>query len=229
MKTTLKKALCLLLALTCVLAFAGCTSTEDDGETKKENGKEEATEVVENFMDALIGLNFEEAASYIDDESVLDDMPFKNPDDIIDMLVAESPEMAPYADDFKPMLDTMLNKITDKMEYTIGDAEKDGDDYKVSVTLTMPDEESMDFETVMANLFTEEELNNMLMDLFSSGKISLESSEEEMMKVVVTEVVAKATVAIEDMDVQTTTEEKEFVVTKVDGEWLIDAENSEIN
>lgn len=218
----MKKILSLMLALVLVFSMTAC------GVGEKEN-EEAAKNVVESFLSAVSNLEMDKLKDYVVDE---DEIPEEFAEMSIDKVMSEMPEeMEPYSEDFKKLFGGLFDKVKDKIEYEIKDVTKEEDDkYAVSVELTMPKLDDVDIESVVEENISEEDLTAIAMRLFAEGRITVNSTQQEIMDVLMPDVINALEDVFDGIELETETEEKEFVVVKTeDDKWLIDAKESGLN
>jgi len=228
----MKKLLSLILALSLTLSLAACggkgeDKAKDEPNEKKEvkadkkelKGEDAARDAAENFFDAFCDFDFEEAEKYFDGE-IPSDVKGAYSMALDEMLAGMPAEMSAYKSDFEDIFNDLIEKMKKSVSYKITDVEGDGDEYIVSVELTMPDMESVDFDSVMSSSM-EEELMTLVMEYAESGKITESMSEDEMMEIIMPELIKIIKNAFNDMDFETTTDSGEITVAEIDGEWLV--------
>lgn len=225
----MKKLLALLLAIMCVFCFVGC-SNEAGEESGKGNGSksdaEAAKAALTGFLDGFCKLDAEEMEKYIDDPSAIpEEFNELNIDNLMDQMPAE---LEPYSDDFEKLLNAMVDRMSKEITYEITDEKEDDGEYTYTVSITAPNFDDVDMEEVFADAFTEDVMLEIVEELQASGKITDASSEEEIMDAVMPEIIDKAIETIDDMDFDTVTEDNTFVVCEKDGEWLVNAEKSDL-
>ena len=247
----MKKLLSILLALTMVFSLAACGGdkaekeakkgekvvdvVKDDEKTKEKDDEALAEETVEGAMDAFCELNLKEFAGYVNGEADLGDMPFENKDDLTDMFLEElgsDPGMEGMIELIQPVFETVVDAMLDSMTYEITDVSEDNGDYNFTVNFECMDFEALDdFDSLMEGTDFETTMMEVVTELMESGDITEDMSEEEMMEALIPSLVEiLEDVIVEALEsVDTNEAELEFVVTEEDGEWLIDAENSNVD
>ena len=228
----MKKLLALMLALMLVFSMFACSSTGDaDGENgKKKSAEDEAKETVDAFMSDLVDFKFDGIENY-----------FVNPDSLpesitnLDMntsleaaMSTLPPEMSSFRADFEKIFNDVIDKAKADFSYEIKEIKKgeDKDTYVVTVALTMPNLDE-DFESFLGDFLNEEAVTEIAMRLISEGKITASTTEEEMYAVIIPEVVALFEKALDTVEFEVSTSDKDLVVVEDDGKWLIDAEASD--
>lgn len=222
---TWKKWTSVVLAVVMILSFAACSG----------NGKmsptEEAEKTVDGYLSAVCDLNLKKAASYLDNPG---EVPFEDFDsameEILDAAIAETPEMAPYREDFRKVFQTMAQGLKDGMSYRIVESKEDGDHVIVTVEFTMPDFESMN--VLLDNYLAQEEVQSRMMEIVFGALAYADGTEQEQMDAIMPGMMALLDEAMTDcfqkMD-STTTEVDILVKKNADGKWLIDTENSDLD
>ncbi len=219
----MKKLLSLILALVLVFGVAACSLFG--------NPEQEATETAESFMDCLVNLEFDELGRYVVDEDALPpeiteldiDAEFKK-------ALGDLPaEMTAYEADFEKIFDAIVNKIKEGLSYEIKSIDRnDFEGYTITVALTSPDFDTVDFDTVFSDIADEGALSDIILQMTNEGKITASSTEQEIIDLVMPEVIKLMEDAILDIEFDVTTEEEDLVIVKTDdGEWLIDVEKSD--
>lgn len=223
----MKKLLSIVLALVLVLSVASCSLFGGEKDSAAS-----AEKTVESFMDALVDFDFKKLKNYIDDEDAL-------PDEIADFdleanlekIIDDMPaELDDYSDDLRSIFNDLIDKIKKEISYEIKETTKDEDSYIVTVEVTLPDMDSVNFENLLTDSMDESSLMNILNEMIESGKITENTTEQEMFDLLMPEVFKIMEDAIKDIEFETTTDEKEFVVVKSeDDKWVIDVEESELD
>ncbi|MBR2973392.1 MAG: hypothetical protein IKC41_04165 [Clostridia bacterium] len=217
MKQVITKSLCLVLVLCLALAFAGCGN--------REAAAQEAKTTVTSFMDALINLDMQEAAKYVDDPAALGELDIANLSaSTIDTVIENNPAMQPYKDKFVPIFDKALAKAKEVCKYEITSEEDDGVDFIYTINLTTPGDGSKTEEALknaMAEYLTQDGLMKLMNDLLASGKISASSSEDDILNVAFDAITGKVLEALDTIEIETKTEEMNVTVSETDGKWLV--------
>ena len=223
----MKKLLSIVLALVLVLSVASCSLFGGEKDSAAS-----AEKTVESFMDALVDFDFKKLKNYVDDEDALPDEITNfdleaNLEKIIDDMPAELDD---YSDDLRSIFNDLIDKIKKEISYEIKETTKDEDSYIVTVEVTLPDMDSVNFENLLTDSMDESSLMNILNEMIESGKITENTTEQEMFDLLMPEVFKIMEDAIKDIEFETTTDEKEFVVVKSeDDKWVIDVEESELD
>lgn len=229
----MKKLLALLLALSCAVSLAACKKSKVDGgkPAPEKTDEQLATEAAEGFLDALVDLDYDGMAEYVDDASVIPEE-FKdfNADELTKtMTEGQGPEFEPFTEDLKGLSEDIIGVIKDNMSYKITSTEKDGDNYIITAEMSICDFDSVNFDSIVEENFKEEDLNKMLMELLASGKISADSSQEEILAIIMPDMIKAMRDGVKNMDVTSTTEEYKLTVSEIDGEWLVNSDLSDID
>ncbi len=228
----MKKLLALFLALMLAFSVSACSLFGGDKEDSKKttkNDKEAVEETVNAFMGAFVDFNFAELKNYVvDEKSIPKDLANLDFDDYIDEAMEDfPPELSAYEDDYRGLFDAMIDKVKSEFTYEIEEVEQVGkeDKYEVTIDVTMPDFENIDIADTLEDTFSDDAFATILSDLLASGKITENSTEDEILDLVVDEVIDLCTDTINDLEFKTTTEELDLTVVKTDdGEWLIELE-----
>ena len=209
----MKKVLSLLLAIACAFSITACGG---------KSGEKEARAALENYLSALLKLDGNAASQYIDH------LP-ENFDDItLDSFMGSMPDMLhPYESELKTMYDVLIGRVTEKTAFEIKNVEGKGEEYTYTVTINTPDFESLDIEAVLTDSINQDAITDIVLDAFHSGKLGVNSSEKEILDVVMPIVIEHANEAIADMSLDFNEEDEKFVVTLQNGKWLVNAEKSE--
>lgn len=232
----MKKLLSILLALVLMLSLVSCGGSDDANKVKDEEVKKTDKELVEEtavaFMDALVDLDFEEVKEYVTNKEEISEA-VKGYDiaSVKAEFMTQLPEeIAAYTKPVETFFDFVVAKAKSSFDYKIKEIVKEEKDkYIVKIDFTEPDMESVDLESVMAELMTEEGVQNLLLEMLEAGTISEETSEEELTELVITEVFNIATEALNEVEFATSTEEIEIVVVKDGDAWLVDSETSDLD
>lgn len=236
----MKKLMALLLALVLSFSLVACGKNTEKDDTKEETKAtdkaekdiEEATAVVEDFMDALMDLDAKKAAKYIDDEDAIPEEFSQYSDaldDVLEGMMSGLPaEVEAYRDDIesrmKGFMDKVVAKAKDVMDYEITDVEKDGDNYVFTVSLTAADDASdpfadLDIETFLAEKATE---------WYEDGTITDSSTEEDLFELMIPAMFDYMEEALDDVELETTTNSTELVVVPDGNDWIISADESDL-
>lgn len=254
----MKKLLSILLAAMMLASFAACANEEtgdkeetNKEETDKEDGKEDGkedekkdekavtdeeaiAEVVENYHDAVLSLDFGEALNYLSVNSegyeALEEM---KDVDFIELMTASLPEelKIPEIEEvisnyFVDAMDMMLGNA----EYTIDDCVVDGDNAEVTVTALLPDTAVMTDGMAEAMEGMNEDMEAALVESLTEDEVAAmeEMSEEEVFEYLMSE---KAPAIIEtqlnnvletmEEDLEMTETTSTYVLEKIDGNWFI--------
>ncbi len=255
----MKKLLSVLLAAMMLASFVACGTETDDktedkaddkaddkAEDKKEDKEEEKeneeaatdeeaiAEVIENYHDAVLSLDFGEALNCLSEGSegyeALEEL---KDVDFVELMTASLPEEMQipeieevFSDYFVDAMDIMLGST----EYTIDNCTIDGDKAEVTVTALMPDTAAMtdgmseamegmneDIESALAENLTEEDVAAM------EGM-----SEEEVVAYIMSEIAPPIVETQIDKVLETMEEDLEMTETtstygleKIDGNWYI--------
>lgn len=229
MKKTFKTALCILLCLSTLFAFAGCETAADR--------EAAAIAAAENYMSAICALNMEGAAAYaVEGEAMLQDLEFKNAEDVKTLLMdamleGAGTEFSPYADKFSPILDTVITGLQNSFSYEITSASVDGDAYLVSGSFT-----HMNFDADMEEIFNIDEnaLNEILTrvatKVMESGQITAQTTETELLEMMIDPLVSELEPIIKDAmaKIPNVQEDIALKVEKKDGAWLVNDTDSQL-
>lgn len=247
----MKKIIALLLMLAlCVSMMAGCSKdetnadndkkdepkTEEKNEPKTEENEEEpeylqAEKPVEEFLGALMKLDGEKMAACMDDASSAEDMiqgfaELSDYDAFLASMEESMGDVSAYENELKNFYDAMIAKVTENISGQINSNEKVGDDYHIGVTLTIPNFENGDPFEALSSATSEDAIMEVFMGLYESGEITEDMSEEELLAKIMPAVFGAITESVNNMDIETETEEGTIVVSKIDGKWLINSEKT---
>ena len=224
----MKKFLALLLAVVCTMSMVACGGTGKDTSAGAEK-------VVESFMDAFCDLDMDKVKDYVVDENDI-------PEEIANLdlsagikkIMEEMPsEAEAYASDFEKVFNDLIEKLKKSLSYKIKKTEKAEEDYIVTVELTVPDPEKMesiDMESLFAESLDETALNDMLMKMLAEGKISENSTEQEILDLIMPELIKIVKNVFDSIELETITKDVEIVVVQTeDGKWLVDAQKSNLD
>ena len=241
----MKKLLMGILALTLALSFTACgedskkdtdkeetKQTETKKEDKKVDKKDAAEETVKAFMDALCKFDFKKMENYVDGE-LTEEFAQYDLASLKSELMSNMPEdIAPMKSYIEDLFDSAIDDMLSSISYQITSVEEDGDDIKVCLDLTTPDFGLLEtaFEDALAAPEVEEETMALITEAMESGELTEGSSEQDILDYIMPKVfdMAKDIVADEIKNAEKTTEEGEFILTEVDGKWLINTEKSDL-
>ena len=214
MKNITKILFALMLCLAVVFATVACNEEKKDEGTSGDAEKE-ATEALENCLDAAMELDFDEAQDYmLDADGELDGI---DKDYLLEMLMEEKGGDIPeeYKDELEDMCEKFFDLALDNFSYKIEKTEVKSDDEVVfEVKLTVPD---VDF-----NLdFDEEYAQELVVDLYNKGKINESMSEQEVYDVLIPEIFDAMYEEIKK-SIDTETKTTDVTVVKKDGKWYVD-------
>lgn len=208
----MKKTVALLMAILCIVSLTACGNAE----TK-------ARETAEGFLNAVVNLDFEGAKQYVDNEDAIPEA-IENID--IGELMGSLPEelQEGYGDELKGLVTKITDRAKEKLSYEIlGVTEGEGE-YAYSVKLTLPDVDT----NALADSIDEKTVTDLFTGALTSGKITLGSSQEEILAAVMPELITLLDQMIDTMEIGAEESEIEVVVTETDGKWLVNAEKSNI-
>ena len=196
----MKKLALMLMALICIVSFAGC------------GDQDSAREVVEDFMDAMVDLDLEEMMECISD-------PDEIPDDIRRMTEEYLLDQIPweYREDFEEIVEAYTDKISDSMYYQILDMKQEHGSYIFKVRIAFPEVRGDTLSRIMES----DEIEAIIEDLTREGLPQDKIIEVAMPKI--TEIAKKKINALV-IDVETETEE--IVVSRYGNTWLINADET---
>lgn len=241
----MKKLLALMLALMMSMTFAACNKEDEDTSDKKEKTKTEQSAekkdsedvvkndsvdesaeveaVVKNFLDAFCAFDVNTAATFTNDPDAIRELMPIDASNMESALLSEIPaEFSQYKTEFSDFAQNMLRKATAACSYRIQGIEKQGDDYIVTVSLTVPTDWD---DLALDDIFTDTAVQEILMSLLNSGKLNENMSEDQMMKVLLPELFDYA---LDNMTLDTETKDDgKIVVSNFGGKWLIDFEKTE--
>ncbi|MBQ2696475.1 MAG: hypothetical protein IJF61_04155 [Clostridia bacterium] len=213
----MKKLIALLLAVICAFSLVACAGGGNEAK---------ATKSMENFLNALKDLDVDGMKAAVDDPDALPES-LENLD--IDNIMKTIPsELSAYSEDFKGVITALYDRAKSHIAYDIKNVEENDDEFVFTVEVTMP-EFNTDFQNLFTNSLDEDALMNIALDLYSSGKITPSSTQSEVMDALMPEVVKIMNDTINDIEIKTTTAEKEFVVVEEDGEWLVSVKKSDLD
>lgn len=224
MKKIFKSSLCLLLALVISISFAAC------GDKKADNEKE-ARKTVENFYDAFCELNFNKMSKYVDKPEIFEEIKEQlDLDKIVNSLVSEEPMLSDYKKEFKNLLEKLINKFTDVLEYEINWVKKDGDNYIAEVETTVFEDDVADIiADAMNDAFSEQAMQDLLNKLIADGTITAEDSEDEVLEKIFDDFFDYADEIVDNIEFETKTDESVITISEIDGEFLIITDGDEFD
>ena len=210
----MKKITAIIVAVLCLITLAGSSGAEEN----------KAIKTAENFMDALISLDAESAAKYIDDGGELvETIGQLSGEAIMESIPPEI--MGDYADEYKAVVDEFITKVKEKQSYEITGAEQDGEGYIVSVKFSDVDFAG-DFATIFDNTFNDDILSRLVMKLYEMGEINENSSETEIAEAMAPALVEMLREAYNKIELETSEKAVVLHIAEIDGEWKICAEKS---
>lgn len=212
----MKKLLSLLLVLVCTISLVSCGGTNDEA----------ARETVIAFMDAIADLDAETAEKYVDDASALP-TEFKNLD-LSKLMEGMPSDLGDYTDDFETLFSGLMDKVKKEISYEIKESKKTDDGFVFTLDVTFPDFETTNIDTLLEEQLDEESMQTLLMDMFTSGEITADSTETDIMNLIMPKMLDMLKTAFDKIEITTKTNESVFVVTKTDGQWLINTEKSNL-
>lgn len=212
----MKKIIVFMLVVVMSFTFCAC-----------DNGEEDARLAAEGFLNAYVNVDFEKIANYVDDASNLpDEIKDFDVENIMQNSVPE--EFKQYSEEFRSLLDVILTKMKENMAYTINSAEELDDKFIFSTSITSPNFD-IDFEKILSEKINEEQITGVIMDLYTSGVISDNSTQEEIIDAAIEPLFIMIKDAINETDFGKETTECEIVVKNIDGNWLVSTEESSLD
>lgn len=217
MNNIIKKSFCLVLAFCLALAFAGCGDNAQDAT--------EAKTTVTAFMDALVDLDMPEAAKYVDDPALIDSLGLNDISGMaLEEAIKQNPGLAPYKEKFMPIVEKSIEKAKQVTSYQILSEEKVADGYVYKVSLTAPEDSTAAEEQLkksMEEYSTEEGAMKLITELLSSGKITMDSTQDEIINATFDIMVVKIIEALDNITFETKTEEIAVSVSKTGDKWVV--------
>lgn len=229
----MKKLLSIVTILAvCSSMAVGCGKKDDtasksnDTKTEQKVSKKASTpkDTIEKAMDSLIALNFDKLADYMVDEDAVSELTEEF--DTITSSFTELEDMGMESSD----IDNLLTSITGTIEYEILDCEENDDNASVTISLSIPDFDSIDFSDTdllmeMLGVSSEEELLTKYTDVSSVDELA-EMDEDELNDVQADLMSGMMADFAKNMskivkDVEMIDEEITFELVKEDGKWLI--------
>ncbi len=220
MKMMKKSVLYMLLAIAMLLSFTAC-SIETSGE--------DATEaVVTKFMDALMVFDTDTMKTCITEKGDFSELGIGNMEELKEnmMMAMGLGDVPEQLSSVKADLEALASRIVDKllatMNYEITGINGEGEEYVANVSLWIVDENSLKAS------FSQEKITEMStelgMELLSSGKVTPEMSQEEILSVAIKESIIMMEKYFDE--ILAGAEEKEIhcdlTVIKSEAGWLID-------
>ncbi len=212
----MKKIIVFMLAVVMAFTFCAC-----------DNGEEDARLAAEGFLNAYVNVDFEKIVNYVDDAS---NLPDEIKDFDIENIMQDSipEEFKQYSEEFRSLIDALLEKMKENMAYTINGVEKVDDKFKFSTTITSPDFD-IDIEKVLSEKINEDQITKVIMDLYTSGVISDSSTQEEIMDAAIAPLFSMIKDTIKETDFGKESTECEIIVKNIDGNWLVSTEESSLD
>lgn len=213
----MKKLVSILVVAVMVLSLSACG--------KK---KEEAEKTLNGFMDGYCELNAEEMKNYVDD----DDIPIIEEVEKfdIDKLIGEVPdEFADYEEELKEILADFVERMKETVSYEVKEVEEKAGSYIFTLDVTVPDINSDELESAFAESVDQNALQQLVLDKYATGELTETSTEKDIYKIMMPEVIKGFEKTLDNMKVEEETEEKEIVVTEQNGKWLIDTKASDLD
>jgi len=235
----MKKFLAILLAFVLAFSLVACSSNVADEETltkeDRKNPEEEATEAVEEFMDAYVELDADEMEDFVVDKDDLPEFLNITVDDLVAPAVqyeiANPPfeEFKNYEKDLEKAYIALIENAMDELSYEITEVEENDDEFTFTVEVTVFDSEIMkdiDLNSLTAEKYTQEYLMKLAAE---AGKDIATLTETEFMEIYLPDYFKFVLEVFADAEIKTHKEEIEVVVKHEDDEWLIDAKNSDLD
>jgi len=217
MKKTLKALLCVVLALSMVFSFAGCSDDEPVAAPPvEESGKSEdnAKAAVEAVMEDVLAYDVDAIEEKLDFECV-------DKEEILGELGDEE-----LADLYAPIVEKMFDEYVDSFEYEITEFGKDDGVYTAEVKFTCLDTDAITESLEGGD--SESMGEELVMEMLADGRITMDMSEEEFMDAIMKEMAPLLEEMMDEAikDAGTKTMYLDFVVVKDGDEWVIDTESS---
>ena len=148
--------------------------------------------------------------------------------DAFSNLMAETMgDVSAFENEIRAFYDALIAKVTSNISGTIEGNVKVGDDYHVNVAITFPNFENGDPLGFMEDAISEEAVMEIFMSLYETGEINEDMLEEELAAKLLPAVFEVFTKSVNDMEITTVTKEGIFVVSNIDGKWLISMEKTD--
>lgn len=224
MHKTAKTLSALLMSILLLLSLIGC-----DNAAKKEKA---VLETADAFFQSIRSLDMETAGSYTTDaESFTNNTGFKNIQDLQTKMQTQLSSALGASDTLKDAADkfsaTFFDLLKNTITYELGEVIAQESDYIVSATIT-----HMDFETDIESLLAKNEdtLNAIAMQVMQSGKVTEQTSQEELMTLLVEAAFTEMMPLVEEAiaSAPRITEEVKLQLSKTGNAWRIDIQNSRL-
>ncbi len=231
----MKKILSFALVLLMLASFAACAPKGNVSDGENVDGAEVEKTVVD-FNDALMLLDVEKMLTHVDENAQVYTM-FEEFGDVLSLEALRgqlSSEMASAEMEtaFEGFFADMRNVLTSKMSYEIVEVSVDGDTARAVVEMAMPQSDSISVDEYMG-VYDETKILELVLGQFTDEELEsiVTMSEEEANALVlskmpaVMETVFDEIVVAVDADVKVEEGVTVYVLSKIDGKWLIvDAE-----
>lgn len=220
----MKKLLALMLAVACLFALTSCGGLSED----------DAREVAEKFMNAYMEMDADTIKKLADDKDELPEeiLDFKGWDAEKEEIMENLPaELSGYTKDMEKIVDTVIDKALDAMDYKITKVKEVEGGFEVSVEINAINGAMGDsFGEILTDSMDQSAMMQLVTKLMQEGKISVTSSQEDMMKVLMPEIIKIIGDAVEKIEFEIETKDVVlFVYENEDGEILINVDKSSLD
>lgn len=219
MKKTLKALLCAVLVLSMVFSFAGCADDEPivtPPVEESSSSEDSAKTAVETVMNDVLEYDVDAIEEKLDIACSSKE----------ELMAKAGEEIGEAAELYGPIIEKMFDEYVESFEYEIVEFGKDDGVYTAEVEFTCLDMESVSdgLAATESDAIGEE----LMMEMLSDGRITMDMSEEEMMAVVMEEIAPIIEEMVDEAvkDADTKTLYLDFVVVEEDGKWVIDIDES---
>jgi len=237
-----KKTLAFMLCALLVFSFTGCTKAIETVKDKlggtsaiETTSEEKAIKTVEEFMEAVVSLDAENACECVSNPDVIyEKLPFLMSTDTLEDLISEQLPVAGFAVKIvSPFIRKIVDGIADNMKsyfsYEITSCQSNGDGYNVYVTMTAPDTSNPEYiQSQIEELYSDEAVGKLFGEMAENGEIPANTDSLEMIKSA-PKIVNRMLEKMKEIKFETQTVDLEVPVSEYNGEWLINIDELNLN
>lgn len=187
--------------------------------------KVQAKTVTDNYLRELCSFNFKQASLYTTDPTVLmKNAPYDSPDDAVSKMTQNMPaEFRKYDKEVNDYVTAFFHAMKRRTKYRILDVQPKENGFMVIAEVTTVDPGSANISKIMADMMSSADVDTMAEELFLNGTLNEQMTAEEMTDIMIPAMIQKMIRSIDDLNFQTVTVTREFIVMKVGNDWLLDS------
>lgn len=187
--------------------------------------KVQAKTVADNYLRELCSFHFKKASLYTTDPTVsMKNVPYDSPDDAVSKMTRNMPaEFRKYDKEVNDYIKAFFRAMNKKTKYRILDVQPKENGFMVIAEVTTVDPGSANISKIMADMMSSADVDTMAEEMLLDGTLNEQMTAEEMTDIMIPALIQKMIRSIDDLNFQTITVTREFLVVKVGNDWLLDS------